>query len=480
MNPEIERLVFKAYHGELCQAERELLSQWVAASPAHARQVLEYSIDANSIAMAVQDGGITQASNGESKPINLEQPPYSFWNSNFITFKQAALVVITYLVAVAIWLGLCHQMMDNHEQSELVASSPARSAGEVGGEIPVDWQIMESTNLEWNCYTSTQFNKDSDAIVIPASGFVYHEFNGGGFILLQGPASYQLEDAYTIRLIEGRLVAKADPLEPFAILVDSAEITGEGAEFGVEYIDNDVASAVAFEGLIKVDQSLSDVDSIATSVTAGQSVSLQSDGEVGQLEPASGLDMVEYKRLIDSVKLRPSYMAPTIQFLAQAPSSVRSGDLVNDRYCRLFCERAGVSVNAGDLPTIPQRLTDLEEVPTDVLLDSYVLHFDPQVGSSAMSTGKIIFDRPIRAVLGSAVSIQSTDAVFGSAITAYPRIDRLGSSQDTQGWGIEFDEDCIKLGEDSKTLYFRFRSNQELDQIRILVEARNPPPFPDS
>ena len=474
MNPKIERLVFKAYHGGLCQSERELLSQWVAASPAHARQVLEYSIDANSIAMAVQDDGHTQDSIGKSKPINVEQPRYSFWNSNFITFKQAVLVVITSLVAVALWLGLRHQMPDNHERSEFVATTPARSVGEVGGEISVDWQIMESTDLEWNHYTSTQFNKDSDAIVIPASGFVYHEFNGGGFILLQGPASYQLEDAYTIRLIEGRLVAKADPLEPFAILVDSAEITGEGAEFGVENIDNDVASAVAFEGSIKVVQKLPDIDSIATSVTAGKSVVLQLGGEVRLLEPATELNMVEYKRLIDSVKLRPSYMAPTIQFLAQAPPSVQSGDLVNHRYCRLFCERAGVSVGRDELPTIPERQVDLAAVPTDVSLDSYILHFDPQIDGK--TTGKITFDRPIRAVLGSAISTQSMDAYFGSVSTAYPRTDRLGNRKNTPRWGIEFGKDCIKLSEDSKTLYFRFIADQELDQIRILVEARNPPP----
>ena len=473
MSPEIERLVFKAYHGELCPVERKVLSQWVAASPVHARHVLEHSADANAIAIASRNDRLIQPCADPSKPLNLE-PQTSLWDSKFITFKQAALIVVVSLVAAVLWLGLRHQILGSGEHVELAATAPARSL-EGDDKMPVDWQVMESTDLEWNHYTSTQFSKDSKVIVIPASGFVYHEFDGGGFVLLQGPARYQLEGAYAIRLIKGRLVAKADSLEPFTIVVDSTKITGEGAEFGVQNVDDNVASAVAFEGTLKVaPQNPSNADSVATSVTAGQRVALQSNGEAGRLTPATESDTAEYERLIDSVKLRPSYMASTIQFLAEAPPSVQAGDLVNDRYCRLFCERTGVSVSAGELPAIPKRPMDLEEVPTDVLLDSYVLHFDPQLGNNAMSTGKITFDRPIRAVLGSALSIQSTDAFFGSVNTTYPRTDRPDSRQDTHRWGIEFGKDCIRLGDDPKTLYFRFYSDQELDQIRILVEARKP------
>ena len=98
------------------------------------------------------------------------------------------------------------------------------------------------------------------------------------------------------------------------------------------------------------------------------------------------------------------------------------------------------------------------------------------MGSEMCIRDRITFDRPIRAVLGSAISTQSMDAYFGSASTAYPRTDRLGNRKNTPRWGIEFGKDCIKLSEDSKTLYFRFIADQELDQIRILVEARNPPP----
>lgn len=479
MSPEIERLVFQAYHGELCPVEREVLSQWVAASPANARHVLECSVDANSIAIISRKKLLAQPGTDPIKPFNLEQPQTSLWDSKFISFKQAALIVVTSLVAAVLWLGLRHQMLGNGEHVELAATAPSRSL-EGGDKMPVDWRVMESTDLEWNHYTSTQFNKGSKVIVIPASGFVYHEFTGGGFVLLQGPARYQLESAYTIRLIKGRLVAKADPLEPFTIVVDGTEITGEGAEFGVQNIDNNVASAVAFEGAIEVaQQNPTNADSVATSVAAGQRVVLRSNGEVGRPAPAVRLDRVEYERLLDSVKLRPSYMASTIQFLAEAPPSVQAGDLVNDRYCRLFCERTGVSVSAGELPAIPKHPMDLEEVPTDVLLDSYVLHFDPQLGDNIMSTGKITFDRPIRAVLGAALSIQSTDAVFGSVNTTYPRTDRPDSRQNTSPWGIEFGRDCIRLGDDPKTLYFRFYSDQEFDQIRILVEARKPGLLPD-
>ena len=473
MSPEIERLVFKAYHGELSPAERKVLSQWVAASPAHAYHVLEYSVDANAIAIASQNDRLTQPCADPIKPLILE-PQTSLWDSKFITFKQAALVVAISLVAAVLWFGLRHQMLGNGEHVELAATAPTRSL-EGDDKMPVDWQVMESTDLEWNHYTSTQLSKGSEAIEIPASGFVYHEFDGGGFVLLQGPARYQLEDAYTIRLIKGRLVAKADPLEPFTIVVDNAKITGESAEFGVQNVDDNVVSAVAFEGTLKIaPQNPSNADSVTTSVMAGQRIAFRANGEVERPAPAVRLDRVEYERLLDSVKLRPSYMASTIQFLAEAPPSVLAGDLVNDRYCRLFCERTGVSVSAGELPAIPKSPMDLEEVPTDVLLDSYVLHFDPQLGDNSMSTGKITFDRPIRAVLGAALSIQSTDAVFSSVNTTYPRTDRPDSGQNTHPWGIEFGRDCIRLGDDPKMLYFRFYSDQELDQIRILVEARKP------
>ena len=476
MSPEIERLVFKAYHGELSPVERKVLSQWVAASPVHAYHVLEYSVDSNAIAIASRNARLKQPCDDPVKPLNLE-PQTSLWGSKFITFKQAALVVAASLVIAVLWLGLRHQILGNGEHVELAAVAPARSL-EGNDKMPVDWQVMESTDLEWNHYTSTQFSKDSKAIVIPASGFVYHEFDGGGFVLLQGPARYQLEGAYTIRLLKGRLVAKADSLEPFTIAVDSTKITGESAEFGVQNVDDNVASAVAFEGTLKVAPQ-NPSNAVATSVMAGQRITFRSSGEVERPVPAGRPDRVEYERLLDSVKLRPSYMASTIQFLAEAPPSVQAGDLVNGRYCRLFCEQTGVSVSADELPVVPKRPMDLEEIPTDVLLDSYVLHFDPQLDDNAMSTGKITFDRPIRAVLGAALSIQSTDAVFGSVDTTYPRTNRPDRRQNTHPWGIEFGRDCIRLGDDPKTLYFRFHSDQELDQIRILVEARKPRLLPD-
>lgn len=476
MNQEIELLVFKAYHGELSEAERDALTQWVNASPAHARQVVEYLADDHSIEIALQRRQVANpVSASEMVQVEVGTKRSALDNSALINIPRtvAALLVIATLVGVALWLGGSQQVDENHEVASLGVTTPV---------VFSDVQVMESTDLKWNRYTSR--GEDSEAIVIPESGFLYHEFRGGGFILLEGPTTYQLEDNFTIRLVEGRLVARADTHEPFTILVDGNRIKVEGAEFGVQSNDDGDASAIVFKGVVEVTPDQSEGRSPVISVKAGQIVSLRPDtDQVDQLARATQTDSSEYERLIDSVKLRPSHMSNSVQFLADAPESLLASDLADRKYVRMFCERAGVSVKVDELPNIQNRLTDLGEVPAGLLLDSYMLHFDPQIDRSRVgvpTTGMVIFDRPIHAVLGSGLSIRSTDALFGNANTVYPRTPRSASGlEDAAEWGIEYDKDCIKLETDGKTLLFRVQANQELDQIRILVEARKPTQLSD-
>ena len=413
MNQEIEVLIFRAYHGELSEVGSDILTQWINASPEHARQVVEYSVDSHSIKTALRNSQVAQDAN-TNKPamMECENQTGTPGSSTHPVFRRvAALLVITTIVGLALWLGWNQQAQENREHAQVATTSPVQLASV---------QVMESTDLKWNRYTN---DEDSETVVIPASGFLYHEFRGDGFILLEGPTTYQLVDNYTIRLLEGRLVAKANPAEVFTILVDDTRITVVDAEFGVQNIDNDVPSAILFEGFADVTQ-----DQSPTRVTAGQIVSMRPDVDIAdQLARATRKDSSEYTRLLDSVKLRPSHMANSVQFLPDAPDSLLAGDLTDRDNVWMFCEQAGVSVKADELPTIPNRQTDLGEVPADLLLDSYLIHFDPQVDGSqseSRTTGMVIFDRPIHAVLGSSLSIQSTDAFFSSANTAYPRNSR--------------------------------------------------------
>jgi len=468
VNQEIELLVFKAYHGELSDAERNLLTQWAAASPANARQLVECSVNSNSIGIALRGRRVVRsASANEMAGLGLRTKERAIGKSKLISLHRslAALLVITSLVAVAALLGWGQQTLENHEHVSFGVTSTVGLT---------DVQVLVSTDLKWNRFTD--YRDDSETIVIPESGYLYHEFLGGGFILLEGPTTYQLEENnFTIRLVEGRMVAKADPLEPFTILVDGNRIKAEGAEFGVQRKGDEVASAIIFDGSVEVKQDPSEDQTSVTIVKAGQIVALGPHVDQGnQLARATQADSSEYERLIDSVKLRPSHMSNSLQFLADAPESLLSGDLADYNHVRMFCERAGVSVEVGELAQIGNGVTDLGEVPTNLLVDSYILHFDPQVkGTLVETTGMIIFDRPIHAVLGSTSAIQSTDALFGAPGTVYPRTSR-SAGDGTAGWGIEYYKDCVKLEDDGKTLLFRLGANQDIDQIRILVEARSP------
>ena len=478
MNKEIEILVFKAYHGELTQAEQAILSEWVAASPEHARQVIEYSADTCSIEKALQNSyPVNTTSANEIVKLN-EQPKRLFDPAGTLYSVRrvvAALLVVTTIVGLTLWAR-----WDSQNPAELATTGPdgVGLPAELVEKLPTDVYITESKDWVRTYYTSEP--EKSGTLTIPPFGFVHYEFEGDGFILLEGPATYQLENDYTIHLIEGRLVAKAakDSSEPLTILIDDTELTVREAEFGVQNFRDNVASAVVFEGSVEVRQNPSDGQPPVSKIEAGQIGSLDTRaGKVEKVARATQAEAIRYSRSAEFIKFRPSHWANTVQYLTDAPASLMAGELADGSKVWLFCERAAVSVNSSELPVFPDRPENLGDVPGDELLDSYLLHFDPQVSDSddnSWVTGIVKFDRPIRGVLGTAGAIRATDAFFGSANTAYPRTSGATDGLDNaDSSGIEFDIDGIKLGKDGKTLYFRFLADKELDQVRILVEGRS-------
>jgi hypothetical protein len=167
------------------------------------------------------------------------------------------------------------------------------------------------------------------------------------------------------------------------------------------------------------------------------------------------------------------------------PPNVVLTQFEDDKFVRLFREQSGLT-----LPTeVRVDVTELGVVgaakdltpallPVGTRVDSYLLHADP-LGRGypiKLFQGFVTFDVPILGAMVTADSLTKSDKLLGSATTNYiPPVIYRGFE------GLGFPEaapavsDTMEFSPDFRTLYFTFRTESMMDQIRIVTVA-NPEP----
>ncbi|XAL99089.1 hypothetical protein OT109_16090 [Phycisphaeraceae bacterium D3-23] len=531
MSTHIEMLIFKAYHGVLSQEEQDLLTQWVLESPEHARQMVEYAADSRGIEIALQsdlmaDVGDTIESGDEhvfadvnpdvmtsvieealkSRRRNeterharelLEQDQQNADRLRALQMRrrqhERAGSHEWVIPKSVVWLGfaaILGLIATVVYQFNPTSSSPAPSVTVDRGTDPQPGDSLQTPRFA--AQLSDAFDARWDNLAEPgrieagvpvtlASGFAKVEFAGRGVVVVEGPATFEVVDAGTLRLIDGRVVVQADSqADAFTLLVDNTALSGRGTEFGVSQRSRGEASTVVYAGTLNIAHAEQIGRTPVAGIASGQAVSLRSrQAVVLEQRLASQDDKAEYHRSLAETRLRPKSLSSSVQFLSTPPDSLYIGQLEDSGQVRLFCESVGVVVGADERALLRGTSTTLGAVPAGEPVDSYLIHIDP-VGDSedaaAVLQGVITFDRPVEAVIGSSRALLAGDPIFGAPMTAYPRsYQTAGGSPSDLAWGTERGDDSLSLSTDRKTLYFRLQAGSAIDQVRILVRSEDNP-----
>lgn len=509
MNTDIEALIFKAYHGELTDQERDLLSQWVMQSPEHARLVVEYAAESRGIEIvlrsdqaaqaretigsmdqvfqnidgdvmtAMMDNTLASRRSHEEKML-AEQLRAPGWG-NRATLAVAAFLGIAALTGIAFWLGGLGPAPDRQEQTELATPNPVAPRDEqTPGNLDPNPRVADVFDSDLIYFTNGDGDHRNQMGDMPF-GFAAYTFWKRGTIVIAGPAQWQMLKGDAIRLFDGLLVARAeqDAYEPLSFLIDGTEIRVQGAEFGVYRTGADTAIIIVFAGSIEFSLVSAGEQSLVQTMDAGQIGVLQTRlGTVEQQSSSTQDDLVHFSPAIDRLRYRPLRKTNSVYYRHNITRSLYYGVYDYPQYTHKAClsrESVNVIVAEGDLAALERDPSGMAALSAGQAVDSYLLHFDPAVEEGQADTmveGMITFDRPILAVLGSSDSIRATDTRYGSPATAYPRSsETAGGPAGSESWGIELADDEFELSEDRKRLTFRFHAGKDIDQVRILVEA---------
>ena len=161
------------------------------------------------------------------------------------------------------------------------------------------------------------------------------------------------------------------------------------------------------------------------------------------------------------------------------PSSVRRQAYESDDFVHVFLEREAfkfsVPVNAV-LPGVYNAYADFNDQilhPTGKIR-SYFIHFDGVGGGLRRLMGSVTFEAPILGVIGRSLTLEQTDASFGTPGTLYPtdRFNREGEYQDRGNY------DYFEIGSDQRTLSFRWEVSTDVDQLRVITAVPEPKSLP--
>ncbi|WP_145260463.1 FecR family protein [Calycomorphotria hydatis] len=318
-----------------------------------------------------------------------------------------------------------------------------------------------TTDAEWSGkeYTPGNLIQQQRPLTLE-SGIATIELNGGAIVSVEGPATVELINAGKASLISGLLHAVVPPRAiGFVVQTIDAEVVDLGTEFTVDRSDEFGTRVLVKRGLIEARTMprLGDRGSVHE-LTAGRG--MEFDIATGTAKELANIGQWsnQFERF-ENARGGIARIDGIVRTTPALPADLRHNALPTNDYMILVRECAGIEIMEDLIIEQPDGAVTLE---AGTLVDSYLIHFDPEYSSTAPPVGVITFSQPILAVASRTEDLNSTDnlcAVNGSRFT----------NEDYRG--LEANHDQYEVTSNRKTLSFRFLRTApvQMDQCRILV-----------
>jgi FecR protein. len=324
------------------------------------------------------------------------------------------------------------------------------------------------SNLSDNVVTPSR-EIDLGQIVCQGESFTVDE----GIISLQlantivdlvGPTVARLENANTISLSSGTVVAKIlKEGERFKVVTSDVEVLDLGTEFLVHHDPENGTGVSVREG--RVQATLLDRKKNPTKrleLTERRSATFQRATATAMevdFQPHSFSVVDQSRGAIQRVEglLRTT----TTDF-----PNLQSGQVPTRDHAIIIPEQQNV-VLKHDLQVDGMR--GKVTIPAGSMISSYLVHNDPPRDATRPPRGAITFFSPIAAVITGTESLIATDALLGCPQTRF-------ESARYRGMELDLDGDVIQISNDRRTASFRFDADppNHLDEARIIVVISSP------
>lgn len=311
--------------------------------------------------------------------------------------------------------------------------------------------------------------------------------NNGVRCILTGSARLQFRNESEVDLFTGHIVADV-PRNAigFRINTRQGQIIDLGTTFSVSTDQTERSDIMVFSGEVAAYWRDKKNTLKPWLIQSGEGVRFQ------QHRPPETIPF-----LTDSVELSHSLMqlyglqsyTDECLFLTTPPVSLKPHSLASDEHIFVFQESGPVELTSPVrvIPGVPRTLNSGDEIqhielPAGICCSSFLMHAD-FIKRGKFMKATVRFDRPILGIIVHAEDLQMTDRFFAHRSTEYPTDEEVLVEQGSRGCLLPFGNarevsDQIVLHEDQMGLTATlFAPADNIDQIRILIQAETPPPI---
>lgn len=191
-----------------------------------------------------------------SEPVSPIVEPTAFSNRKTLSLACATVAVLCLVSWTGFWFG--QQRVVEKSGAENVLNQEVRIAGHAA--------LRRSVDLQWPANATVYREGDvlPDGRLQFDAGVAEIDFFCGATLIVEGPATLDVESDWSVRVIEGRLRANVPPAaRGFVIKAADSEIIDLGTEFALE-VGPDMARVEVLDGEIKLRGGAFDGDHLLT------------------------------------------------------------------------------------------------------------------------------------------------------------------------------------------------------------------------
>lgn len=499
-------LLHRHLNGEtLSEAERAALSDWVCASPDHAKLVAELTCLDQTLAANLRGAantpliGLDESDPIEGPPHEQQQPagaadelpPIHIPSAEPLTKKKVAGALayviehsitpkrIAIIAAVLLGTVLAIVFLTGPEPNQQIAAIP----DPIVVQNPVVATLTAQHNAQWadRALAHGSYLHAGQRLTLTA-GFAEITTARGAVAILESPATIEFIDSpNAIRLHAGKLVGICETESSKGLLVRTPhmDVIDLGTRFGVAIGEQDSRVQV-IEGEVEVAAALNISEDPPTRLIAGQAAVVDtSDDASVRIQAASDAFVYQWQAVANAPALTGE-----IRYVPAIPTALSLSASEGDEI-QLYPERAGINLQADTLVTFSEpgerrAFTNVQStLPAGTTVDSYFISLypvgEPEQTLSCHAT--ITFDRPILGLIATGEHLNQTHSVFGLPGVDYA-IKSAENGKIISGLEISISgpdmSDRISLSDDRKTLRVELHAGEALDQMRVLVASKQP------
>ncbi|QDT63438.1 FecR domain-containing protein [Calycomorphotria hydatis] len=296
------------------------------------------------------------------------------------------------------------------------------------------------------------------------AGIASFELNDGAIVSIQGPATIEATSGQETQLINGLLHAFVpEKAIGYSVRTVDVKVVDLGTEFTVERHLQNGTRVVVKQGKVEAKTINESGTERVHELIAGRAMEFQVGSDNIQ-ELASSISWDDSFKNFENVRGGIAKLEGIVRTTPSLPADLRPGQMPTNNYIMLVRECAGIEL-LEDLTV--QQTNGAVTIEAGTVVDSYLLHFDPNIEYSTSSPlGTVTFNTSVLAIPASTESLNQTDWLCATLSPQfYHGLER----------GLESNLDTVEVSPDRKSLTFHLTRNHPnaMDQCRILVNHKD-------